>query len=29
MIVIGAFGFMTDQLVMLIGGVLAWSPQHG
>ena len=30
MIVIGAFGFLSDQLVMLIGRrLLAWSPSHG
>jgi NitT/TauT family transport system permease protein len=30
MIVIGVFGFLSDQLVMLIGRrLLAWSPSHG
>ena len=30
MIVIGVFGFLSDQLVMLIGKrLLAWSPSHG
>jgi NitT/TauT family transport system permease protein len=30
MIVIGIFGFLSDQLVMLIGRrMLAWSPSHG
>jgi NitT/TauT family transport system permease protein len=30
MIVIGAFGFLSDQLVMLIGRrLLTWSPSHG
>jgi NitT/TauT family transport system permease protein len=30
MIVIGAFGFLSDQLVMWIGRrMLAWSPSHG
>ncbi|MBV9563272.1 MAG: ABC transporter permease, partial [Bradyrhizobium sp.] len=30
MIVIGVFGFLSDQLVMLIGKrLLAWSPAHG
>jgi NitT/TauT family transport system permease protein len=30
MIVIGAFGFLSDQLVMWIGRrLLAWSPSHG
>jgi NitT/TauT family transport system permease protein len=30
MIVIGVFGFLSDQLVMLIGRrLLAWSPAHG
>jgi NitT/TauT family transport system permease protein len=30
MIVIGAFGFLSDQLVMLIGRrLLAWNPSHG
>jgi NitT/TauT family transport system permease protein len=30
MIVIGAFGFLSDQLVMLIGRrLLSWSPSHG
>jgi NitT/TauT family transport system permease protein len=30
MIVIGIFGFLSDQLVMLIGKrLLAWSPSHG
>ena len=30
MIVIGIFGFLSDQLVMLIGKrLLAWSPAHG
>jgi NitT/TauT family transport system permease protein len=30
MIVIGLFGFLSDQLVMLIGRrLLAWSPSHG
>ena len=30
MIVIGIFGFLSDQLVMLIGRrLLAWSPSHG
>jgi NitT/TauT family transport system permease protein len=30
MIVIGAFGFLSDQLVMFIGRrLLAWSPSHG
>jgi NitT/TauT family transport system permease protein len=30
MIVIGVFGFLSDQLVMLIGRrCLAWSPSHG
>ena len=30
MIVIGAFGFLSDQLVVLIGRrLLAWSPSHG
>jgi NitT/TauT family transport system permease protein len=28
--VIGVFGFLSDQLVMLIGRrLLAWSPSHG
>src|SRR4029078_11819007 len=30
MIVIGPFGFLSDQLVMLVGRrLLAWSPSHG
>ena len=30
MIVIGVFGFLSDQLVMLLGKrLLAWSPSHG
>ena len=30
MIVIGVFGFLSDQLVMLIGKrLLKWSPAHG
>ncbi len=30
MIVIGIFGFLSDQLVMLVGRrLLAWSPSHG
>jgi NitT/TauT family transport system permease protein len=30
MIVIGVFGFLSDQLIMLIGRrLLAWSPSHG
>lgn len=30
MIVIGVFGFLSDQLIMLIGRrMLAWSPSHG
>jgi NitT/TauT family transport system permease protein len=30
MIVIGVFGFLSDQLIMLIGRrLLAWSPAHG
>jgi NitT/TauT family transport system permease protein len=30
MIVIGIFGFLSDQLVMLIGKrLLTWSPAHG
>jgi len=30
MIVIGVFGFLSDQLVMLIGRrLLTWSPSHG
>jgi NitT/TauT family transport system permease protein len=30
MIVIGTVGFLSDQLVMLIGRrCLAWSPSHG
>lgn len=30
MIVIGVFGFLSDQLIMLIGKrLLAWSPSHG
>ena len=30
MIVIGAFGFLSDQLVMLVGRrLLTWSPSHG
>jgi NitT/TauT family transport system permease protein len=30
MIVIGVFGFLSDQLVMLVGRrLLAWSPSHG
>jgi NitT/TauT family transport system permease protein len=30
MIVIGTVGFLSDQLVMLIGRrLLAWSPSHG
>jgi NitT/TauT family transport system permease protein len=30
MIVIGVFGFLSDQLLMLLGKrLLAWSPSHG
>ena len=30
MIVIGTVGFLSDQLVMLVGRrLLAWSPSHG